>query len=97
MHAWHPYDIKFALYSEAEPKKMHRNFGNVTVHSADNMVKRAMGRCVTVETRRSLESIARHCNIYATNARSLRILKLTVGVDGLRCNHSVRVDAISIQ
>lgn len=65
IHRWTPGDISFALYTEAELRKLHRVFGHFSVSALLNLLKRARPDEMTSEVRSAVEELTKACIICA--------------------------------
>lgn len=96
IHDWRQSDMEFALYTEHDLRTIHKNFAHLSGHSTEQILKRPKGTDLTTARRKSIEVISRESQICVTHARALRSLKLVVGTDNVRFNHTAQVDTIFI-
>lgn len=94
MHTGKPPDMTYALYTEAQVRAIHRNFRNPSIRGTEGLLRRAQEGRLDTSTRDSTAQIAANCKMCMIHATAPRRVKLTVGADELRFNHSVQCDAM---
>lgn len=84
------------MFTETELLSIHRTFGHPSVKATTSLLKRAEGVNLDTKTRRAIQKISAVCKTCQNHAPVPRIFKLTVGISGLRFNHSVQMDTLLI-
>lgn len=97
VHNWQPNDMPFAYYTERELRTIHRTFGHPAVKTTEDLLRRAQGKELDLETRGAIKKLGSSCAICNTHAPAPRRFKLTVGTNDLRFNHIVQVDTMFIE
>lgn len=96
LQVWHHSDVRCALYTEAEPPKILRSFGDLSVRSTEGIIKEATGGILQLETCRRIDSIGNQFRVCATHASATGMFKLTFAAERLRLNHTVQDDNMFI-
>lgn len=79
VHNWNPDDMSYALYTESELRKIHRNFGHPSVNAMGNLLRRASQAEIDGTTRHCLKKITEQCRICQVHAAKPRRFKLKMG------------------
>lgn len=92
IHIWLPHEWPYALYTELELRKIHRNFGYPSVRATEGLPRRAAGANVYLEIRKPINKISEDCRICKLNSGATRRIKMTIGADKLCFKLSVQID-----
>lgn len=97
VYKWGVRDVTYALYTEAELRRIHKVFGHFSADATQKMSKRAKESKLNHTTRSSISKLAEDCQICRFVAIKPRRFKLTVGADGFKFNCRVQVDTMLIR
>lgn len=84
------------MYTEVELRNVNRNFVHRSIRSTENLLRRAAGGRLKTETLKPIRKISDDCNICKVNVAKPRSFKLTVGMDYVRFNNTVKVETMFI-
>lgn len=91
INVWIPRDTHYILYTDADHRLIHRNFGHRKVRTPINFLKQESTQPLPPQVRGSIEAISQDCTVCKRPQTAARLFKLTLGAEYLRFNHNIQV------
>lgn len=95
-YTWTKIDVKDALYTESDLRRIDRNFWHPSMTAPVNLLKRASGGSIPIRTKMAIISISKECATCKTNETAPIRFRLSTRADDLRFNHSPQIDTMFI-